>query len=454
MSFWQITGFNMCSLTIEIGLYSWMSGFLLSGSPGRGVKRLFKGCLAGLFLTSFLSVMATVFYLTGVLGWRFGVGSFLWTYFVLACVAFFLWFLHGASLRDSFLCVLMLELLCSCGEIVSELYTFGNFYHLEVSGERLQYLIWMLGIRPACIFMCGLAIKFSGLGGIYKKWIEQERIHRGILTLLLIYPVLHFGLDRVANGSGPRAASLMLPLFLLLMIHVIFVYVGRDRQQKQFIMTQQASLKQQAIYIEKLEQIQSELRRFRHDFKNMTAGMYLQAKEGDLDAVSAFIQEMTGDFDRQVGGQIRLLNQLGNIHMLEVKSLLLDKLEGMQRDEIPCELEVYGPFENTRMRSTDLCRCLGILVDNAMDEVRGRKDARIHLMISINNGCTTFRVRNTLYGTVNFERLGTAGYTTKGEGHGIGLESYRRILEKYDFVFPFTAIQDGCFVQELKIRES
>ena len=78
--------------------------------------------------------------------------------------------------------------------------------------------------------------------------------------------------------------------------------------------------------IEKMEHIQAELRRFRHDFKNMMAGMYLQAREGDLDAVQSFIQEMTEDFDRQVGEQVRLMNQLANVHMAEIKGLLLEKL--------------------------------------------------------------------------------------------------------------------------------
>lgn len=172
-----------------------------------------------------------------------------------------------------------------------------------------------------------------------------------------------------------------------------------------------------------------------------------------MKAVQSFIREMTEDFDRQAGDQIRLLNQLANVHMAEIKGLLLEKLALMQKEGIYCELEVLRPFEGTRMRSTDLCRCLGILMDNAADEVRGKENAKIHLMISSQDGCTTFRIKNTLYNTADFQKIGTAGYTTKGEGRGIGLESYRKLLEKYDFVFPFTAIQDGYFVQELKIQE-
>ena len=99
--------------------------------------------------------------------------------------------------------------------------------------------------------------------------------------------------------------------------------------------------------------------------------MYVQAEDGNLEAVRAYIQEMTDDFGRQVDGQLRQISQLANIQMPEVKGLLLAKLDEMKRKEIPCRLEVEQPFSGTRMRRTDLCRCLGILLDKCR-----RRDGR------------------------------------------------------------------------------
>lgn len=125
----------------------------------------------------------------------------------------------------------------------------------------------------------------------------------------------------------------------------------------------------------------------------------------------------------------------------------------MQEEEIHCELEVLTPFEKNRFGSVDLCRCLGILIDNAIEEVRGKKDGEIHIMISCRAGYTTFRVKNTLYSPVDFHKLGAVGYSTKGAGRGIGLASYKRILERCGEAFPLTTVRDGCFIQELKIQE-
>ncbi len=453
MSFWGIVSANSLSMIITMLFLLWMSGVLLGRIPNRGIGHTVTWILFMLFLVLLISVLGAVCYRTGFWHLPYSIGSLSWQYFVLVCSGMFLRLVYRVPLRDCFLSVMMIELLGSYGDLLSELYLYGRFYDLTVASELRGYLFWMFGIRPGSLLLCGLVIIKSGIGKIYRRWLEQEKIHRGILVLLGLYPVYCEALDHVINDPGKNRAYLLLPFVMLLVIHMIFVYVGRDWQQKQYILAQQTNLRQQTIYIEKMEQIQAELRRFRHDFKNMTAGMYLQAREGDLDAVRSFIREMTEDFDRQVGGQVRLMNQLANVHVAEIKGLLLEKLACMQKEEIRCELEVLHPFERTRMRSTDLCRCLGILMDNAADEVRGKEDGKIHLMISSQNGCTTFRVKNTLYGKVDFQNLGTAGYTTKGEGRGIGLESYRKILGRYDFVFPFTAIQDGYFVQELKIQE-
>ena len=139
--------------------------------------------------------------------------------------------------------------------------------------------------------------------------------------------------------------------------------------------------------------------------------------------------------------------------MTEVKGLLLTKLAQMQRDGTVCELEVMHPFQGTRIRSTDLCRGLGILLDNAMEEVKGREDGQIHIMISSQEGYTTFRVKNRLYHTVDVHKIWQQGYSTKGADRGLGLASYRKILAGYEDVLPATAVQEGYFIQEFKVRE-
>ena len=275
------------------------------------------------------------------------------------------------------------------------------------------------------------------------------------MVFLGFYPILtqiiQEAVDYSARDIGYNPATAM---FFLMVVYMIFIYTGREGLQQKRIEDQNVSLRQQGAYIENLEGLQREVRRFRHDFKNMMSGMYLQAEEGNIEAIQSYIHEMTEDFDLQVGSQIRLMNQLANIRVTEVKGLFLEKMKTMQEEDIHWELEVLKPFEKTRIRSTDLCRCLGILLDNAMEEVQGRKDGRIHIMISSQNGYTTFRVKNTLYTSLDFHKVGTPGYSTKGKDRGIGLDNYKKILGRYEKTLPLTTIQDGYFIQEIKIQEA
>ena len=275
-----------------------------------------------------------------------------------------------------------------------------------------------------------------------------------MLIFISSYPLLLVFIERmIEQFERNNGSNFMITILLLLMIYVLFVYISRQDMQKQQIDAQKINLQQQAAYIKNLESLQHEVRRFRHDFKNMMSGMYLQAQDGNISAVQTFIQNITADFDHQVEGELKLMNQLANIHHLAVKSLVLTKLEQMKQSNIHYHLEVFRTFDKTQLRETDLCRCLGILIDNAIEAVQGHPEGQIHMIISSQGDYTTFLVKNTLHEVIDFHKIGTVGYSTKNKDRGVGLASYHRILSQYGFALPSTTVKNGFFIQELKIIE-
>lgn len=452
MTFGEIVCINLCSIGFEILFILGTVRILLGRIPRTDVRYRAVHMVQGLFWCLLLSVTGAVCYRIGFWELPLNAGQILWEYFVLVGWVLFVRLLYGVPYRTCWTTVFLGAILVSYGELLANALVQGRVFDLTVMKEQREYLFWLLVLVPSCRFLCLFFVRRAGRS--YRQWVEREDQKKSVLLLIGLYPVLSRMLLRLVSlCEGKSGENPLISLSFLLVIHLILVHVGREEQQKERILQQQVGLQQQSAYIEKMEQIQAEVRRFRHDLNNMMAGVYLQAKEGDLTAVQAFIRDVTEDFDRQTGSQIRLLNQLANVHMTEVKGLLLEKLARMQREKISCELEVLRPLDCTRIRSVDLCRCLGILLDNAVEEVCGRKDGYIHVMISSQEYCTTFRVKNTLYGMVDLGRLGMEGYSTKGTGRGIGLSSYRHVLEKYDFVLSATAVEDGYFIQELKIQE-
>lgn len=454
MSFFEMFYGNVFGVFISIFFIIWTSMALFGRKPYRVKERKGKvGCFTVLLLVSW-AFLGTVFYKLGMFYWKYNIGEILHTYIAITGVTFYLWFLYGGNLKVSWILAIFFEMMETLATNIGILFAPNMTFHLDVLHERLVYLFFQFFLTPLIQAALVWILSKSGVGNMFRQWMERETIGKGSVVFVGLYPVLAQAAyilihksERVGDENG------MISLMFILVMLLIFSFGGREEMHRKQLEAQQVSLQQQNTYIETLEGLQQEMRRFRHDYKNMMSGMYLQAKEGDLESIQNFIQDMAEDFDFQVGGQIRRLTQLGNVHMLEVKGLLLGKLEEMQKNEIDCELEVLRPFDRTRIKATDLCRCLGILIDNAIDEVRGKEKSWIHIMISSQEGYTTFQVKNKLYSQVDFHKIWQQGYSTKGTDRGIGLASYKNILERYENVFPFTSIQDGCFVQELKVQE-
>lgn len=453
MSFFETVCGNILSIGLTTLFYIGAAIQFLGRVPYRDRRHNYV-ILGSLLLYIFLmSLVATVFWKSGMFSWEHNGGEVLYHYIETIGCMLFLRVMYGKPYGRCMAAAVFLRILYDAGWNLSQLFLPDKFYHLEILSERREYLFQEWVVVPCFLFLVVLFLHKTKAGKLYEQW-ESQKLHPGVMAFIILYPVLwELVQEMVEVNERTGGYNPMTVLIFLMSIYLIFMYAGREEMQRKQIEEQSVSLRQQEAYIENLEGLQREVRRFRHDFKNMMAGMYMQAKEGDMEAIQSYIQEMTSDFDMQVGSQIRIMNQLANIRVAEVKGLFLEKLEVMQEEDIHCELEVLKPFEKTGLRSTDLCRCLGILLDNAVDEVRGKTDGQIHVMISSQNGCTTFRVKNTLYSRIDFHKLGTLGYSTKGENRGIGLANYKKILERYERALPLTTIQDGYFIQELKVQE-
>lgn len=241
---------------------------------------------------------------------------------------------------------------------------------------------------------------------------------------------------------------------LLLIVGILFVlvYFSMKAETEARLQAQAVLLAQQSLYVQSLERMQQEFRAFRHDYKNMLSGLYLSAREGDLEPVRRTLRSMEQEFDGKVGEDIRRMTQLGNIRIIEVKGLILTKLHEMQRQEVRCYLEALYPVSRIDMDTLDVLRCLGILLDNAMEAAKDTREPAVELLISSLESGVTIVVRNPVKEEPPLDRIWDNGYSTKGGGRGLGLFNYRQITEKYPNVQTETHCHGGEFVQEWRIE--
>lgn len=310
----------------------------------------------------------------------------------------------------------------------------------------------------ALYVMLGGAMIFVLKKTNFKLLIKHILVNdKNVLTALVVWfslPILFNWAMRV-TGLHEKPDNIMMAYLLIFLMFVllltIFQYIAKAEIDKGKLKAQKAILMQQQMYVQSLENIQQELRTFQHDYKNMLSGLYIQAKEGEVEAIQEFLKKMTFNFDSKVSDNIRQTTQLSNIHIIELKGLLLTKLMEMQQKGIACNLEVLYPVETLPMELEDINRCLGILIDNAIEEVEFQMNPSIDIIISNQMKCVTILVKNKAENHMKFHEIWKLGYSTKGENRGLGLYSYQRILEKYTNVIPLTNWSGHYFTQELKI---
>lgn len=323
---------------------------------------------------------------------------------------------------------------------------------LVISGQFAFASILAAGV---CVVLC------FGLGKLFRKlrvsdcleYFSKKRSTKiFLLAAALLLSESYYGYMLLSNWlSGimemmPYQTWLLTALFLMLLLYLTFYTRHRQREE-----LQEMVLLQQQMYIGSLEELQKEVRMYRHDYKNVISGMMLKAKEGDTDGVLEFLKDTAENFDDSVGRQIQQTTQIANLCQAELKSLVLSKMAKMQELGIRCQLEVMHPVEEIAMNPLDLNRCVGILVDNAIEAVSGQRDGSVTLIFSRQEECLTILVGNTIRQEVDVRKIFQEGYSSKGNDRGLGLASLERILKKYRNVASMTRVCGREFVQELKI---
>lgn len=336
--------------------------------------------------------------------------------------------------------------------VSATLYYFAEHYLTE----NTQIYIWKYIMSAGYVLAAwsgGIVIRKMRFSKLIRYLIEDEQHIRftAVLVIVLESTMEIFYLMKMHLKEEAVFAYNVAVFILALLILCILIDVSDRVKNAHKIQVQKAMILQQQMYMDHLEEMQKEVRRFRHDYKNMLSGLYVYAKEGKSDKIQEALEKLEIDFDQKIGEKIHMTVQVGNIRIPEIKSLVLTKLTKMNQDGIACRLEALYPVESVGMDIWDFNRCLGILLDNAMEAAKLNENPCIELQLLHCGGYLTVRVTNPWEQEVDVSGIWTEGYSTKGASRGMGLSIYRKILSRYPDAVPVTSCENHLFVQEFTI---
>lgn len=266
-------------------------------------------------------------------------------------------------------------------------------------------------------------------------------------VLMCVWQVLDWMYPDTTPGIGYNIFFFALIIVALFWVQFLVMYAaGQDK-----IRAQEETIAQHQAHMALLEELQQEIRAFRHDFTNLFSGLTLQAQEGDLAGIQDFMRKTSSYFDEKLGQEIQQMDGLNNIGNYPLRSLLTTKLADMKKRGIHSILEVLHPVETkVGMETEDLLRGLGILIDNAMEAVP-QEDGTVRIVLFQEEKELYIAVSNNYEKMPELSALSQKGYSTKGKGRGTGLTSYRHIVSRCKGCVTRTYLKDGYFVQELRL---
>lgn len=313
----------------------------------------------------------------------------------------------------------------------------------------------MIGISIIISFAVAFLLKKLHFDTCFCLLLAEER--NSLRTALLIFALeftmeILFTLQKGVQSQYLAAYYLMVVALVSLMLGFV-IYLAQQFETSRKLQAQQDVIAQQQIYEQDLEVIRQEVRAFRHDYKNLLAGLSQQAGAGELEELCAALSELDAGFDQRLGEKIQASTQIGNLQIPQVRSLLLSKLTAMRKKGVECRLEVLYPINAVGMDIWDLVRCMGILIDNAVEAAEETEHPWVEIILLAQENRVDLRVSNPWNREADPSRFWEEGWSTKGTGRGLGLSGYLRILEHYTNVSPCTSWADGIFVQELSIGD-
>ncbi len=337
----------------------------------------------------------------------------------------------------------------------------------QVAGATLSWMVYWAAPMGESILFAAAAGLHLGIGIAVSLLLYRLRFGKWFCLLLdsestpWRTALLFFALEAVMelfllllNGvqSQEMVFYYILVLAMTVLIAVLTVYLAQRFDTSRKMQAQQDIIAQQQLYEQDLEMIRSEVRAFRHDYKNLLAGLSQQAGEGELEGLRRTLSELDAGFDLRLGRKIQASTQIGNLQIPEVRSLLLSKLTVMREKKVECRLEVLYPVAAVGMDVWDFIRCLGILIDNAVEAALDTEQPWLEIVLLAQDGRVFLRVSNSYANDIEPGKMWNEGWSTKGAGRGMGLSGYRRILESYPNVCTHTGWENGVFVQEITVE--
>jgi len=342
---------------------------------------------------------------------------------------------------------------------------------LRLLAHLVPLLIWTLFLPPVLphiirfpflfstrvAFAILFAFLFVKISGRLRKALNAN--HR-LLTIFfwgsLVFWSGYQVITTTISFESPEVWDSWWPTFLLLgyVVTAIMSFFFYSRSLNTKLLLQRKEIEQENLqfYMSEIEQQQTAMRRFKHDYQNILSSLYSFIEEEDMGGLKQYYASKVDAASAVITRNDFALEALGKIKVREIKGILAVKLLMAQNMGIPTIFEADGEIDHIPMDSVALVRMLGIILDNAIEALTELDKGQLRVACFKSKEGVVFIIQNDCPPDMpKLHQLKQDGFSTKGKSRGQGLNILSELASLCPNVTLDTSIVEGKFVQKLMI---
>ncbi|KAF1283010.1 sensor histidine kinase, partial [Lactiplantibacillus plantarum] len=316
---------------------------------------------------------------------------------------------------------------------VRGLYNVSNLMGVQYYTHELLivYVIFVIAINYVVLFFyrryCHKIVSVN-------RKIKELNLSKSLFELVLIFYVAIESIMLISLNEN-ITATIQLTLItsfivMLLMMLWQMVFFIRSYMKKQEASHQAKQNTQLNEYLKSVEQQYLELRRFKHDYKNIMLSLQDSISNGSSSEQLPYFKELIAQsaIDTSLdNGKIAKIQYIGNETL---RGLIVQKFFDAQTKGIELSLELDQSEFIIKHNLVDVVRIVGNLLDNAIDAAKSTPDKQVTCAFNSLHETKEISVRNSTNKKLDVNKMFELGASTKGSQRGFGLSNVQQLVDR------------------------
>lgn len=393
----------------------------------------------------FLLILLIVFLPTSILSRFIGALSMLYFLTILAMIVY-----RKTKVISHILHVFMALIFLVISDNLSYILAFRLLNEIE-KDQFILIVYPLFFILSATVFaLCYKRItKYLNERWVLNSYVSYVLVFLSIATVVFIYiNIMAIDQDNFYESVQSNLALFLACFALLVISMVVLSYLAF----KQFKMKQrEQEMENFESYVASLEQINQDMRKFKHDYVNILSSLRTFIDDKDFDGLHTYFYDHILEANHQEQLNQQAMMKLNNLKINSLKGLLTTKILQAQSHRVPLYLEIVEEITDISVDPIILNRMIGILLDNAIEAAREVENGEVLIAFIKMKEDILFVVSNTYDEKTNIKvhEIYQEGFSTKGENRGLGLANLRQMKNEWKNVRLNTKISPPQFIQEI-----